>query len=91
MLKYKEKIDKCSACEWNDTREHKLYHITGIPSSIIKRLDLYTVADINEEFTKAKQISPCFIVVKEQRVKIRENNKFLFPKKIIDLIPNLKK
>lgn len=89
MYEYRERTNNCSGCGVFDFPEHELYHKTGVSSSILKALNLTTVDDVNNVFKNATQLSKCFVSLNGKKTKIREENKFLFPKDIIDLIPNL--
>lgn len=91
MYEYRERTTSCSGCGVFDLREHELYHKTGVSSSILKELGLTSVEDTENAFKHATQLSKCFIDLGGRKTKIREENKFLFPKDIIDLIPNLEK
>ena len=89
MYTYKERTPSCSGCEIFDFLEHKLYHETGVSSSIIQDLQLATVEEIENAFKNSEQTSKCFISLNGRQTKIREENKYIFPKDIINLIPNL--
>lgn len=91
MYEYRERANNCSGCGVFDFPEHELYHKTGVSSGILKELNLSTVTDVNNAFKNATQLSKCFISLNGRKTKIREENKFLFPRDIIDLIPNLQK
>ncbi len=85
-MEYKKKIEVCSACSYNKTKEHLLFHKTGLPESIIKKLKLNSVEEIKEAFKNANLISPCFISLNGKRIKFKVENKYLFPKELIELI-----
>lgn len=89
MFTYKEKLETCSGCEWNDTPEHKLYHDTGLSSGIIKELSLNTIEEIEQAFLTSISKSKCYILLNGRKTKIRVENEYIFPKKLIDLIPNI--
>ena len=89
MYTYKERTQSCSGCGDFDFIEHKLYHETGVSSSIIQNLGLTTVNEIENAFKNSTQITKCYISLNGKRTKIREKNKYSFPKDIINLIPNL--
>ena len=89
MLTYKEKLETCSGCEWNDSPEHKLYHDTGLSSGIIKELNLNSIDEIKKAFSDSIPQSKCYILLNGRRTKIRVENEYIFPKKLIDLIPNI--
>ncbi len=92
MYEYREKIASCSICGLTvNSLSHELFHKTGVSSSIIQELGLETEQEIKNAFKMAEQISKCFINLNGRKTKIREENRFLFPRDIIDLIPNLRK
>lgn len=86
IMIYTEKKDSCSACGYNKTLEHRLFHKTGLPESIIKKLNVTSIDQIIEAFKNSKQISPCYIDLNGRRTKFKEQNRYLFPKELIDLI-----
>lgn len=85
-MKYKEKIDTCSACEWNDSPEHKLFHETGLSESIIRELNLTSLEKIHHAFSNSHKLSRCFISLNGRRTKICEEQQYILPKELIDLI-----
>jgi hypothetical protein len=91
ILQYRERTTSCSGCGSFDFPEHELYHKTGVASSILQELGLMTVEEVETAFRNAIQLSNCFISLNGRKTKIREEDRFLFPKDIIDLIPNLQK
>ena len=91
MYEYRERTTSCSGCSVFDFPEHELYHRTGVASGILQELGLTSIEETENAFRNAIQISKCFINLNARKTKIREENKFLFPKDMIDLIPNLQK
>jgi len=89
MLTYKEKLETCSGCDWNDSQAHKLYHDTGLSSGIIEELNLSSVDDVEKAFLNSISKYKCYILLGGRRTKIRVENEYIFPKKLIDLIPNI--
>lgn len=92
MFEYRERIESCSGCGQNVyPLEHSLFHSTGVSSGIIRELGLTTEQEVENAFRNATQISKCFINLGGRRTKIREENRYLFPQDIINLIPNLQR
>lgn len=91
MYEYRERTNSCSGCGSFDSLEHKLYHETGVSSSKIQELGLTTAQEVENAFRNSVQISKCFISLNGKKTKIREENKYLFPEDIINLIPNLRR
>lgn len=89
MYEYRERTTICSGCRTFNFLEHELYHQTGVASSIIQDLELTTIEEIERAFKNSYQLSKCYISLNGRRTKIREENKYLFPEDIINLIPNL--
>ena len=85
-MEYTTITNKCSACKYNVSLEHKLYHQTGVSEDIIKELNLKSVIEIEQIFIQAKKSTKCYIYLGTRRTKISEGNKYFFPKKIISLI-----
>ncbi|MGB5867770.1 MAG: hypothetical protein WBG69_07870 [Arcobacteraceae bacterium] len=90
MYEYKERTQRCKDCSDNKLPlEHSLYHQTGLSSGIIHELNLTSVQDIEEAFQNAIQLSKDTISLDGRKTKIRAKNQFLYPKDIINMIPNL--
>jgi hypothetical protein len=85
-MKYKEKLQTCSACSYNETDEHSLFHKTGLGEGIIRKLKLNSVEKIKEAFINASIISPCYISLNGRSTKFKVEDEYLFPKELIDLI-----
>ncbi len=85
-MEYTEKTDKCSSCEWNTSIKHKLFHESGLAESIINELNLKSLEEIHAAFANAQQSSKCFISLNGRRTKIREKNKYILPRELIELI-----
>lgn len=85
-MKYKEKKEICSGCSWNDSPEHKLFHKSGLSEGIIRELNLKSLEEIHDAFANAEQLSRCHISLNGRRTKICEEEQYLFPKELIDLI-----
>jgi hypothetical protein len=85
-VEYTAKTEKCSACQLNTSLKHKLFHESGLAESIINELSLKSLEEIHEAFANAKQKSKCFIVLNGRRTKIREKNKYILPRELIELI-----
>jgi hypothetical protein len=85
-VEYTEKTEKCSGCEWNTSLKHKLFHESGLAESIIDELNLKSLEEIHGAFANAHQVSKCFISLNERRTKIREENKYILPRELIELI-----
>jgi len=90
MYEYKERTSHCRECQDNKLPlEHSLYHQTGLSTGIIHELNLTSVQDVEEAFQNAQQLNKCYILLDGRKVKIREEDKFLYPKDIISFIPNI--
>ena len=90
MYEYKERTPHCRECRDNKfPLEHSLYHQTGLSTGIINELNLTSVKDVEDAFHNAKQLDKCYISLDGRKTKIREDDKFLYPKDIINLIDNL--
>jgi len=90
MYEYKERTQSCNECRDNKfPLEHSIYHKTGLLTGIIYELNLTSVKDVEEAFQNAKQLDKNFILLDGKKMKIRDENKFLFPQDIIEMIPNL--
>jgi hypothetical protein len=85
-VEYTEKTDKCSACEWNTSLKHQLFHESGLAENIIDKLNLESLEEIHLAFANAQQLSKCFISLNGRRTKIREENKYILPRELIELI-----
>jgi len=85
-MEYTEKTEKCSGCEWNASLKHKLFHESGLAEGIISELNLKTLKEIHEAFANSQQLSKCFISLNGRRTKIREEDKYILPKELIELI-----
>jgi hypothetical protein len=85
-MTYKKKIQTCSACSYNKTEEHLLFHKTGLSEGIIKKLKLNSVEEIEEAFKNATLVSPCYILLNGRKTKFKVENEYLFSKELIDLI-----
>jgi len=89
MYEYKERIAHCKECRDNKfPLEHSLYHQTGLSTAIIHELNLTSVKDVEDAFQNAKQLDKYFILLDGRKTKIREGNRFLYPKDIMALIDN---
>ena len=90
MYEYRERTTHCRECRDHKLPlEHSLYHQTGLAAGIINELNLTTVQDVEDAFHNAKQLTSCYILLDGRKTKIRENNKFLYPKDMISMIDNL--
>lgn len=85
-MNYKVRIKSCNACKYNNSLEHELYHQTGLSECIIRELKLISIEEIEESFASSTLISPCYISLSKRKTKFKETNRYLFPKKLIDLI-----
>ena len=85
-MEYTDKTESCSACEWNLSLKHKLFHESGLAESIINELNLDSLEEIHRAFANAQQLSKCFISLNGRRTKIREGNKYILPRELIELI-----
>lgn len=85
-MKYKEKTQTCSGCSWNDSPEHKLFHESGLAEGIIRELKLKSLEEIHKAFANAEKLSRCHISLNGRRTKICEENQYILPKELIDLI-----
>lgn len=89
MYEYKKRTLHCRECQDNKLPlEHSLYHQTGLSATIIHELNLTSVKDVEEAFHNAKQLSSCYISLDGRKTKIREDDKFLYPKDMLALIDN---
>ena len=85
-MEYKEKTNSCSGCAFDSPLEHKLFHESGLSQGIIKELNLSSLDEIHEAFKNASFLSTCFIDLNGRKTKVREQNKYIMPKELIDLI-----
>jgi len=85
-LEYKEKTNSCSGCTFDSPLEHKLFHESGLSQGIIRELSLSSLDEIHIAFKNASFLSTCFIDLNGRKTKVREQNKYIMPKELIDLI-----
>lgn len=85
-MTYRNKTKKCEACSYNTTLEHQLYHQSGLNESSIKKCGFQSIYEIENAFSKARYVTPCFILLNEKKVKIKEKNQFLAYEEFINLI-----
>ena len=91
MYTYKERIKSCSGCDSSiNVDEHELYHLTGLAEGIIKELGLKSVEDVEDAFRNSQQLTKCYINLNGRKTKIREENRFILPRDIVELIPDLR-
>ena len=89
MYEYKKRTTHCRECVDNKLPlEHSLYHQTGLSATIINELNLTSVKDVEDAFHNAVQLDKCYISLDGRKTKIRENDKFLYPKDMLGLIDN---
>ena len=86
IMTYKNKTSKCAMCEHRDTLEHKLFHQTGFSECKIRKLKLKSVEEIEKAFSESTRQSECFILVRGEKVQFKVEDRYLLPKKLIDLI-----
>ena len=92
MYQYKERTTSCSGCGNNVYPDaHRLFHETGVSVGIITELNLTTKNEVEDAFRNSKLISKYSISLNGRETKIREQNNYLFPEDMINLIPNLER
>lgn len=85
-MKYRDKTSDCSGCSYNSTLEHKLYHESGLNEHTIKKCGFKSIDEIKIAFSQAKYISPCFIMLNGEKVKIKEKDTFLAYEELVKSI-----
>lgn len=76
-MEYRTKTSICSGCDYNSTLEHELYHASGLSEHTIKKCGFKSISEIRIAFSQARYISPCFILLNGEKVKIKEKDTFL--------------
>jgi hypothetical protein len=87
-MKFREKTESCSGCQFNDSLDHKLFHESGLSSGIIRELGFSTLEEIESGFRNSKYTSRCYISLEGRKTKVIDGDLYLMPERLINLIGN---